>query len=120
MSAFDERSGSTALAIAAGGAAVVLTATQNPLKLAHSRRWHLLIANLGANPITALRIRRRPLSTSSWGPWESITTGVPVAATTGTLSARETDDASSDLDVEVTCAAGASSVAMYLAGTGGA
>lgn len=108
MAAFDNRTG-----FSVATTATVLSATQNPLKLANARTWHLVIENTGVNSISAVRIRRRPSYRSAWAPWEAITSGLPFAAG-ATLSIRETDDASSDLDVELTASVGATTVSLRM------
>lgn len=96
----------------------VLSATtgRTPLTLARAPRWSLILTNNTAAAITALRVRFRNRADGGWGPWESVSTGLPLAAD---ASLRVYDlygtSVAEQLDVEVTAAA-AGDVALDLVG----
>lgn len=97
----------------------VLSATTGraPLQLARAPRWSLILTNNTAAAITALRVRFRNRADGGWGPWESVSTGLPLAAG---ASLRVYDlygtSVAEQLDVEVTAVA-AGNVALDLVGT---
>lgn len=98
-------------------ATIAASATEvGPFALNHSRRWHLLIKNVHASQtLTACRIRRRAVAGGAQGPWETITLAAPVAAGE-TLSIRETDDCSYDVEVELTASGAGTGVEIDVAG----
>jgi hypothetical protein len=67
------------------------------------------------NALSALRVRYRNRTSGTWGPWESITTGLPLSAG-NTLRIVDTDSAAYELDVEATASGGSASVALDLVG----
>ena len=102
----------TAQAATIAGSATVVSG----IRLHHARRWHLVVKNThGSQTLTACRIRRYAQDGSTPGPWESITTGLPVAAG-ASLSIRETDDCSDTLDLELTASGADTPVTIDLAG----
>ena len=94
--------------------ATVLSDTLSPLQLAHARCWQLLVTTT-TNALSALRVRYRNRTEGTWGPWESITTGLPLSAGS-TLRIVDTDSAAYELDVEATASGGAASVALDVVG----
>jgi hypothetical protein len=96
----------------------ILSATTGraPLRLARAPRWSLILTNSTGGAITALRLRFRNRSDGAWGPWESVTSGLPLA---DGAALRVSDaygaNACEQLDVEVT-AASAGPVALDLVG----
>jgi len=93
------------------------TSGQVPLRLDRAPRWSLLVTNGTAEEITALRVRFQHRTGGAWSPWESITTGLPLAAG-ATLRVSDTygQGVAAWLDVEVTADA-VGDVALDLMGT---
>ena len=108
LTAREVRAGDTALTLAAA------TPLVTQLKLAHAERYRLTIHNTGANPITALRVRYYALEGDTAGPWESITTDIPLAAG-ARWTMLEDGQCAYALDVELT-STGGTTVALYLGG----
>jgi hypothetical protein len=94
--------------------ATILSDTLSPLQLAHASRWQLIVTTT-TNALSALRVRYRNRAEGAWGPWESITTGLPLSAGSS-LRIVDTDSAALELDVEATASGGAASVALDLVG----
>lgn len=96
----------------------VLSATTGraPLRLARAPRWSLLVTNSTGGAITGLRLRFRHRAGGAWGPWESVSAGLPLADGAALrLSETYGANACDELDVEVTAAA-AGPVALDLVG----
>lgn len=84
------------------------------LLVQHALPWHLILKNVSGGNVTAVRLRARTHAAGPWTPWESVSTGLPIAAG-DTLSLVERDLRAQAIEVEVT-AASAGSVEFWLAG----
>ena len=76
--------------------------------------WLLVVKNVSGGDLTTVRLRHRTHSNGPWSPWESVASGLPVAAG-ATLSIGETSRRAQAWEVELT-AASAGSVELWLAG----
>lgn len=50
------------------------------LELNYATRWHLILKNASGGNLTAVRARYRTHANGPWTPWESVASGLPVAA----------------------------------------
>jgi len=77
--------------------------------------WLLVLKNLsGSGDLSTVRLRHRTHALGPWSPWESVASGLPVAAGS-TLSLGETSRRAQAWEIELT-AASAGSVELWLAG----
>ncbi len=81
------------------------------IELARAERWHLVLSS--DQQVTAVRYRRKP--NTVWGPWTSVSTGLPLTAGTP-LEIEAYGQSAASLELEVTTAASATTT-YELAGT---
>ena len=72
------------------------------IDLAHSRQWYLVLDS--DQQVTAVRYRRR--AKTKWGPWTTVSTGLPLTAGVA-LEIEAYGQAALSLELEVTTAASA-------------
>ena len=77
----------------------------------------MIVANTSPSTqtLTALRIRRRLSAAGAWSPWESISTGLPVAAG-DSITISEADGCEEYVEVEVTGSASGATCTVEMAG----
>lgn len=101
-----------ALALTSGTIATTnTTPASQVIDLARARQWHLVLDS--DQNVTAVRYRRRV--TTKWGPWTSVTTGIPLTAGVA-LEIEAYGQSALSLELEVTTAASATTI-YELAGT---
>lgn len=107
----------SAWAVILGVTVLSATSGHTALRLARAPRWSLILTNSTGGAITAVRLRFRHRATGAWGPWEAVSTGLPLADA-GALRLNDTygSNACDEMDVEVTAAA-AGPVALDLVGS---
>jgi hypothetical protein len=66
--------------------------------------WHLIVKNESGGDLNALRVRSRTHEKGPWTPWESVTSGLPLAPG-DTISLAERDLPSQAIEVEATATA---------------
>jgi hypothetical protein len=98
-------------ALTTGTISTGTTPASTVIGLARAERWHLVLS--GDQQITAVRYRRRP--GSLWGPWTSVSTGLPLSAGTP-LEIEAYGQCALSLELEVTAAASGTTT-YELAGT---
>lgn len=77
--------------------------------------WTLILKNVtGSGDLSTVRLRHRTHEAGPWSPWESVSTGLPVAAGS-TLSIAENSRRAQAWEIELT-AASAGSVELWMAG----
>lgn len=76
------------------------TAASAVIDLARSERWYLVLSS--GQQVTAVRYRRR--ADTTWGPWTSVSTGLPLTAGDA-LEIEAYGQAALSLELEVTTAA---------------
>jgi hypothetical protein len=65
--------------------------------------WHLIVKNESGGDLNAVRVRSRTHEKGPWSPWQSVASGLPIAAG-ATLSLVERDVPSQAIEVELTAA----------------
>jgi hypothetical protein len=76
--------------------------------------WTLILKNVSGGDLSTVRLRHRTHEAGPWSPWESVASGLPVAAGS-TLSIAETARRAQAWEIELT-AASAGSVELWMAG----
>lgn len=76
--------------------------------------WHLIVQNEAGGDVTTVRLRSRTHEKGPWSPWQSVTSGLPIAAG-APLSIAERDIPSQAIEVELT-AASAGVASLWLVG----
>lgn len=108
----------SAPSLTADAQGVTVTTSSSPatqvLLTEYALPWHLILKNVSGGNLTVVRVRYRTHAHGPWSPWESVSSGLPVAAG-ATIDLVEKDRRAQAMEVELT-AASAGSVELWLAG----